>query len=150
MRSFTYSIHIERSPEQVWHYMMDFANAPRWRNLVRQVDVITKGPLRVGSEMLVTFDVMGKARRIVSEVWAFEPARRFGVRNSEHNVTGVFEYTLAPERDGTRVTFACDIQPRRLMWVLLPFLVRGNRMRYAEQLPNLKKEVEAGSRQPDA
>ena len=29
MRSFTYTIHIDRSPDQVWDYMMDFGNAPR-------------------------------------------------------------------------------------------------------------------------
>jgi uncharacterized protein YndB with AHSA1/START domain len=142
MRSFIYTTHIERRPEQVWDYMMDFSQAPRWRNLVRQIDVITKGPLRVGSEMLVTFDVMGKVRRVLSEVWALEPARRLGVRNSEHNVTGVFEYTLTPDSNGTLVTFTCEIRPRRLMWLLLPWLVKGNRMRYAQQLPNLKKEVE--------
>ena len=143
MRSYTYTIYIERRPEQVWHYMMDFDNAPRWRNLVRQIDVITKGPLRVGSEMLVTFDIMGKVRGVVSEVWAFEEGRRFGVRNTEQKVTGLFEYTLAPELTGTRVTFTCDIRPRSYMWLLLPLLIRSNRARYAQQLPNLKKEVEA-------
>lgn len=142
MRSFTYTIHIERPPEQVWDYMMDFSQAPRWRNLVRQIDVITKGPLRVGSELLVTFDVMGKVRRAVSEIWAFEPGRRYGVRNTEQNVTGVFEYTLAPESNGTRVTFTCDIRPHRLMWLVLPFMLRSNRARYVHQLPNLKTEVE--------
>jgi uncharacterized protein YndB with AHSA1/START domain len=142
MRSFTYTIHIERRPEQVWDYMMDFSQAPRWRNLVRQIDVITPGPLRVGSELLVTFDVMGRVKRAVSEVWAFEPARRWGVRNTEQNVTGVFEYTLAPESNGTRATFTCDVQPHGFMWLLLPWLLRGNRARYRQQLPNLKKEVE--------
>ena len=142
MRSFTYTIHIERSPERVWAYMMDFSQAPRWRNLVRQIDVITPGPLRVGSELLVTFDSMGKVKRAVSEVWAFEPARRWGVRNTEQNVTGVFEYTLAPESNGTRVTFTCDVQPHGFMWLLLPWLRRGNRARYTQQLPNLKKELE--------
>ena len=143
MRSFTYTIYIERTPEQVWDYMMDFTNAPRWRNLVRQVDVITNGPLRVGSEMLVTFDIMGKVKRAVSEVWAFEPLRRFGVRNTEQNVTGVFEYTLAPELTGTRVTFTCDVHPHRWMWLLMPWLLKGNRQRYQQQLPNLKQEVES-------
>jgi uncharacterized protein YndB with AHSA1/START domain len=143
MRSFTYTIHIDRSPEQVWNYMMDFSQASRWRNLVRQVDVITNGPLRVGSELLVTFDVMGKVRRAVSEVWALEPARRFGVKNTEQRVTGLFEYTLAAERNGTRVTFTCDIRPHSYMWLLLPLLLRGNRRRYTQQLANLKKEMES-------
>jgi len=143
MRSFTYSIHIERAPDAVWTFMMDFSQAPRWRNLVRQVDVLTKGPVRAGSELLITFDVMGKVKRAVSEVWAFEPARRFGTRNTEQNVTGLFEYTLTPESTGTRVTFTCDIKPHGFMWLLLPLMLRSNRARYTQQLPNLKKEVES-------
>jgi uncharacterized protein YndB with AHSA1/START domain len=142
MRSFTYATHINRPPEEVWTYMMDFSNAPRWRNLVRTVDVVTPGPLRVGTELKVTFDVMGKTRQTISEVWAFEPVRRFGVRNTEQNVTGVFEYTLTPDARGTAVRFTCDIQLHGWMWLLLPFMLRSNRMRYAQQLPTLKQELE--------
>src|SRR5262245_59538680 len=143
MRSFIYTTYIERSPEQVWDYMMDFSQASRWRNLVRQIDVLTPGPLRVGSEMLVTFDVMGKVKRIVSEVWALEPARRWGVRNIEQNVTAVFEYILEPELTGTRDTFTCDVRPNGVMWLMLPWLLKINRARYTQQLPNLKQEVES-------
>ena len=142
MRSFTYTIHIDRSPEKVWTYMMDFSQAPRWRNLVREIEVLTPGPLRVGSELKITFDVQGRQKQALSEVWALEPARRFGVRNTEQNVTGVFEYHLEPDGRGTRVSFTCSIQPRGYMWLLLPWLLKGNRQRYTEQLPNLKQEVE--------
>ena len=142
MRSFIYTIHIDRSPDRVWDYMMDFGNAPRWRNLVRQIEVLTPGPLRPGSQLKVTFDVMGRQKTATSEVWALEPARRFGVRNSEQNVTGTFEYRLEPEAGGTRVSFSCEIRPRGFRWLLLPWLLKGNRVRYTEQLPNLKQEVE--------
>jgi uncharacterized protein YndB with AHSA1/START domain len=142
MRSFTYSVHIDRAPEAVWNYMLDFSQASRWRNLVRTVEVLTPGPVRLGSELKVTYDALGKVRSTISDVWSFEPGRRFGTRNTEENVTGVFEYRLEPERDGTRVTFSCDVQPHGFMWLVLPFLLRGNKLRYSEQLPNLKKEVE--------
>jgi hypothetical protein len=142
MRSFTYDIYIERPPEVVWNVMMDFSRAYRWRNLVRTVEVITPGPLRVGSEMAVTFDLLGKVKRAVSEVWAFEPPVRFGARNTEQNITGIFEYRLRPERTGTRIIFSCDVQPRGLMWLLIPLLIRGNRLRYRDQLTRLKEEVE--------
>jgi len=55
----------------------------------------------------------------------------------------VFEYTLTPENNGTNVAFSCDIQPHGFMWLLMPLLVRSNRARYTQQLPNLKKEVES-------
>ncbi len=142
MRSFTYAIEIARPPETVFGFMLNFDRASRWRNLVRQIEVATPGPLGVGSELLVTFDVMGTVRKAASEVWAFDPPRRLGLRNTASNVTGVFEYTLEPRGSGTLVRFTCDIQPHGFMWLALPFLFRGNRRRYRAQLPNLKHAVE--------
>ena len=75
MRSFTYTIHIDRSPEKVWAYMMDFDKAPRWRNLVRRVELALPAPLGVGSRLKITFDLQGRQKTAVSEVWAFEPGR---------------------------------------------------------------------------
>lgn len=142
MRSFRYTIHIDRSPAQVWAYMMDFTKAPRWRNRVREVKVLSDGPLRPGTELQITFDSSGRSRTARCNVLAFETARRFGLRNIEPKVTGTFEYTLTPEGNGTAVTFSCDIRPHGVMWLLLPLMIRSNRARYAQQLPNLKKEVE--------
>lgn len=70
MRSFTYSAHIDRAPERVFAFMMDFNNAPRWRSLVRRLEVVGGGPVRRGSQVVVTMDVMGKTRQGVSEVWS--------------------------------------------------------------------------------
>ena len=142
MRSFQQSARIERSPAQVWAYMMDFSTAPRWRNLVREIRVLTDGPLRPGSELEVTFDVFGRLRNTRCDVVAFETARRFGLRNVTPKVTGTFEYTLAPEGTGTLITFSCDLRPHGLMWLLLPMMIRSNRTRFAQQLANLKREVE--------
>jgi hypothetical protein len=154
MRSFTYAIHINRAPEQVWAYMMDFDKAPRWRNLVRTIEPVTPGPLAVGSKLKVTIDLLGTIRTATSEIWAYEYARRFGVRNTEQRVTGTFQYELEPDEAGTRVTFTCDVRPHGPMWLLLPWLLRGNRRRYREQLPNLKSELEqdrpGGSRASNA
>ena len=67
-----------------------------------------------------------------------------GLRNTANNVTGVFEYTLEPHDGGTTVRFTCDIKPHGLMWLALPFLIRGNRMRYRDQLSNLRRAIEDG------
>ena len=60
MRSFTYSAHIDRRPDEVFAFLVDFNSAPRWRSLVRTIELVTPPPLREGSRLLVTFDVMGK------------------------------------------------------------------------------------------
>jgi hypothetical protein len=142
MRAFTYTVHIDRTPGAVFDFMLDFSTAPRWRNLVRRVEIKTPGPLRVGSELLVTMDVMGRVKTATSEVWAYEQARRYGVRNTAQNVTGTFEYVLDPDGAGTRIQFSCDIRPAGWMWLALPLLVRSSRVRYKDQLLNLKRAIE--------
>jgi len=142
MRAFTYQTHIDRTPDQVFAFMMDFSRASRWRNLVRKIEVLTPPPLAVGSQLRLTMDVMGKQREAISEVWAYDPPRRFGQRNTASNVTGTFEYTLEPEGTGTRVRFTCDVRPHGLMWLMLPTLIRSSRYRYRDQLATLKREVE--------
>ena len=142
MRSFHYSIHIERSPAQVWAFMLDFEKAPLWRPHVRDIRILTDGPLRVGSEVQFTFDLPGRVRTARCEVWAFETAKRFGLRNTTEKVTGTFEYLLTASGSGTDVVFACDLRPTGVMWLLLPMMMRTNRDRFAHHLTNLKREVE--------
>jgi uncharacterized protein YndB with AHSA1/START domain len=144
MRSFTQTIHIDRSPAQVWAYMMDFEKAPRWRNLVCDMRSVTDGPLRTGSEVEITFDLPGGRRSSRCEVWAFETARRFGLRTTTDKVIATFEYVLTPDDSGTTVTYTCDLRPRGVMWLLAPMMVRANCERYAQQLANLKRAVEGG------
>jgi uncharacterized protein YndB with AHSA1/START domain len=142
MRSFTYTEHIERTPEQVFAFMMDFPQAPRWRSLVRRIEVIGGEPVRQGSEVLLTIDVMGKTRQVVSEIWSYDPPRRLGFRNTADNITGQFEYVLSAENSGTRVRMTCDICPRGLMWLLIPWIRRSHRARYSDQLARLKAAME--------
>ena len=142
MRSFRYTTRIDRSPAHVWAYMMDFSRAPRWRDRVREIRILSDGPVRVGTELQIVFDAPDRLHTTRSEVCAFETARRFAVRNIEQDVTAIFEYTLVPDGAGTLVTFTCDLRPHGVMWLLLPLVIRGNRTRYAEQLSRLKHEVE--------
>ncbi|HEY7500175.1 MAG TPA: SRPBCC family protein [Vicinamibacterales bacterium] len=142
MRTFTYVEHIDRSPEQVFDFIMDFRKASRWRNLVRSMEIVGGGAPREGAEISVTFDVMGQTRQVVSSLWAYDRPRRIGQRNTESGITGTFEYTLRPDGTGTIVTFTADVRPHGLKWLLFPLLLRGHRARYRPQLANLKREVE--------
>ena len=143
MRSFRYTIHIDRSPAQIWAFMMDFSNASRWRTNVREIRILTDGPLRAGTELQVTLGVPGRGVHAARcEVIAFETARRFGLRSVGKKATATFEYLLVPDGGGTDVTFTCDLKPHGLMWLLVPMMIRTNRERFARQLPNLKREVE--------
>jgi hypothetical protein len=142
MRTFTYTEHIDRPPAEVFAFMMDFSNASRWRNLVRRMEIVGGGAPREGSEILVTFDAMGKTRQVVSTLWAYDPPRRIGQRNTESGITGTFEYRLEPASNGTTITFSADVRPHGLMWLVFPLLLRAHRHRYRDQLANFKRAIE--------
>jgi hypothetical protein len=146
MRTFTYVEHIDRSPAEVFDFMMDFSKASRWRNLVRSMEIVGGGPPRPGADIRVTFDAMGQTRQVISNLWAYDRPRHIGQRNTEQGITGTFEYTLHPDGTGTRVTFTADVRPHGLMWLMFPLLLRGHRARYRPQLGNLKRELEAEAR----
>ena len=143
MRSFTYSARIHRTPEEVFAFMMDFGNAPRWMSLVKRLEFIGIGPAERGRQVLVTIDLMGKIRQTVSEMWSYDPPRRLGFRNTASGITGQFEYVLEPEPDGTRITLTADIKPHGLSWLLLPLVLKTHRARYSEQLDRLKRVIES-------
>lgn len=142
MRSFRYSAHIERTPEQLFAFMMDFHNAPRWMSLVKRLEPVVGGPVQRGSQVLVTIDLMGQTRQVVSEMWSYDPPSRLGFRNTSSGITGQFEYALESEREGTRITFTANIKPRGFAWLLLPLVLKGHRERYRDQLARLKSAIE--------
>lgn len=142
MHTFTYTEHIDRPPAEVFAFMMDFSKASRWRNLVRRMEIVGGGAPREGAEILVTFDALGKTRQIVSTLWAYDPPRRIGQRNTESGITGTFEYRLEPDASGTMITFSADVRPHGLMWLIFPLLLRGHRYRFRDQLGNLKRAIE--------
>jgi hypothetical protein len=142
MRAFRYSEHIERPREEVFAFMMDFSTAPRWRNMVRRIEVVGGGPVQPGSKLLFTMDVMGTIKQGEVELWCYEPPHRFGQTNTRGGVTGVFEYILEPNGTGTTVTFNGDIKPHGLMWLALPWLLKSSRIRFHNQLATLKRAIE--------
>ena len=144
MRAFHYTEHIDRPREEVFAYMMDLSTAPRWRNIVRRIEVIGGGPVQAGTKLLFTMDVMGKVKQGVVELWCYEPPRRFGQTNTLRGVTGVFEYVLEPNGSGTQISFTGDIRPHGLMWLVFPLLIKSSRTRFRGQLAALKRAIEKG------
>jgi Polyketide cyclase / dehydrase and lipid transport len=145
MRTFTFTEQIGRAPADVFAFMMDFNTAPRWRNMVRRMEIVGGGPPRQGSKILVTLDVMGKTVQIESELWLYDPPHRFGQRNTRGGFASTFEYILEPNPSGTRVTYTCDVRTQGLRQLLLPLVIRDHRYRYKNQLATLKRAIEGTS-----
>jgi uncharacterized membrane protein len=146
MRIVTHTIWISRPREDVFDFFVDFSKAPCWRQYVRTMERLDEGPLRAGSRVHVTMELMGEPYVFDLDVLMYERPSRWRHRSNETDYRGFVEYRFEPEQAGTRVTMTIEARPVGLYgWLGLPLILlgRGRNKPYAEQLPQLKRAVEA-------
>jgi uncharacterized membrane protein len=143
-----HTIWIARTRDEVFAFFTDFSQAPRWRQYVDSMTVLD-GPLRAGARVRCILTLMGERTTLDLELLAYEPTTLWRHRTNETDFFGYIEYRFETEGEGTRVTLSINARPVGLYgWLALPAmafrrLFGGRAQPYAEQLPNLKRVLEA-------
>ncbi|WP_201247131.1 SRPBCC family protein [Halochromatium salexigens] len=122
-------IEIERSPALVYRFIAeDFAlNYPRWSPEVKELEINTQGPLRVGSVGRQVRVDQGRRTESVFRITQMEPAQRLTFESNAPNF--LVDYHIAPQaEDRTQLTFTFEL--RRLELIMRPF---EKLIRYAVQ-----------------
>jgi len=102
MRRSDASIHIDRSPEQVWAYIADIDNLTVWNGAV--VSAEADGPMQVGTRVRGQVKFLGKRMDYVNEIAEFDEGKRNIYRSVEAPFSWRGGTELEPEGDGTKVT----------------------------------------------
>ena len=145
MQLFKHTVWIARPREVVFDYFTNWDAASEWRMYVRSMKPEGSGPLAAGSKINVVLDVAGEQYDFDMTVLEYARPSRWRHRTNETDFNGHVEYEFTPENDGTRVTFSMVVKPRSLYgWLGLPLMWLGrNKSAYRDQLPSLKRAVEA-------
>jgi hypothetical protein len=113
--SFTTSVHIEASPEEVFALATDFGRAKEVIRAIEKVELLTDGPIGVGTRFLETRTVLGHETTQEMEVTAFDPPRLYALGCESHGARYLTEVRLAPNRSGTEVELRFEAQPLTFM-----------------------------------
>lgn len=97
-------VRIERPPTEVFAFIADPANLPRWDPAIREVRRTDDGPVGLGSGLSVTAEESGRRIDIDTRVTEFEPGRAFGVSATYSGVPLRLTWHLEPAGTGTRLT----------------------------------------------
>ncbi len=110
---------IRRPPERVYDFVARdfFANYPRWSPEVQRLEVLTPGPLRVGSRARQVRMDQGRRSESTFRVTALEEPVR--VEFAEGTDLFRIGYRLDPAGEQTRLTFAFELT--RLELYMRPF-----------------------------
>lgn len=98
------TVHIARPPADVFAFIADPENLPKWDPAIREVRRRDDGPVGAGSGLLVVAEESGRRIEVDSHVTEFEPDRLFGVTATFSGVPLRLRWRLTPDGEGTLVT----------------------------------------------
>src|SRR4051812_25074752 len=101
--NFTCSKTIAASVEQVFAAMADIPNAPSRVPAILKVEMLTPGPVGVGTKFKETRKMFGKEATETMEFTAFEPNRRYVLSANSCGMLMNTELLFTPEGTATRV-----------------------------------------------
>ena len=93
------TIHIDRPPEEVFGFIADAANNPKWRKNVVRTEWLDNGPMRVGRRGRQTARLLGREWTVEAEVVEWDRPRVAAWRTIQGPVS--VRSWVRVERDGT-------------------------------------------------
>ena len=140
---FKNTVTIRRPVEDVFSFLADFKNVPKWNHAIESTTKTSPGPVGVGSTYRQIRSEPKKSEEGF-EVTVFEPARRLAIEGEIGPFRARADYLLEPIEGATRLTNAVELEPASAVSKLLaPFAGSRIKTAVAENLGVLKQLLES-------
>jgi uncharacterized protein YndB with AHSA1/START domain len=138
---FENALTIARRPEDVFSYLADFENVPKWNYAITETQKTSQGPVEVGTTYRQTRSIPSPAKETFT-VTEFEPQHRLAIHGDLGPFQGTLSYELEPVAEGTLLTNRAALEGKGLAKVAAPLL--GGRVgdAVAANLQKLKEILE--------
>lgn len=143
MAKFEINLIINRPIEEVFAFISNPENLPRWRAATLEVKRISSEPLGVGSLARGRFTFLGRPFEGNLEIIAREPHRSYATRMTEGPFPLEARYTLKPVDCATQLTLLVQGEPGGFFKLAEPLVVSMAKRSYESDLHNLKEMLEA-------
>lgn len=137
------SIVIHRPVEQVYKFLSVPKNRLKYDPDLIDVRQTPEVPIRIGTRIVEVRSMLGKKGEMVTEVSELEPNRLIGYRTFQGDPTnafGAYQFDSIPE--GTRLTLNFSLDPRGIVKLVVPLIVRSMKRNIAAGLCNIKALLE--------
>ncbi len=137
------TIVINRPVQEVWDFVSDCTNEPKWHTDCISARHTSPPPLGPGSTQAWAM-TYAKGKEANLRVTACDPGRleQLETVSAPMNVKPTLTYTFAAEGDGTRFTRAMEVHPTGATRSIEPFLRRMMKKNNARYVENLKTALE--------
>ena len=134
------SITINRPVAEVFAFVADQANAPRWQSGILEVRRTTEGPIGAGTGYTFVRKLMGRRLEASNEYVEYEPNRKIVFRSTSGpmNFRAGYLTEAMPGGGGTRLTSWIEMQPRGFAGLAEPLIASSLRRDVKANLIELK------------
>jgi carbon monoxide dehydrogenase subunit G len=140
---FSNTVTIKRRPSEVFAFLANFENVPRWNYAISETRTISAGEVGVGSRYRQTRTLPARTEETF-EVTAFEPDRRLSIEGAIGPFHGELTYVLEPVGDRTALTNTAILRASGPVRLLASLAAPRVRSAVRANLETLKRTLEAG------
>jgi len=139
--------YVEAPSETVFDYATDFANCAEYIDGIHKTEMLTEGPVGVGTRFRETRLMFKKEAVEEMEVTAFERPRGYTLACENHGARYASEFILTPQGSGTNLSMSFEATPLTMRAKILGFLMRPMMKMMAKEclkdLDGVKRAAEA-------
>jgi uncharacterized protein YndB with AHSA1/START domain len=137
------SVTIDKPVSEVYRFVSDCRNEPKWHSDSIEAAPLGEGPLAVGMKQRWLLKFMGK-REMIMEVTRLEPERVevLEARTALMGMAPTITYTFEQAGSGTRFTRSVVMDPKGIGTLMKPMMRSMVPKRNAVFVENLKKYYE--------
>lgn len=134
---------IARPVEDVFDFVADERNEPRYNPRMTRAEKVTPGPVGTGTRWSATIESRGRPLDMKIEVTDYTRPTRLGSTTSMSTAEIHGDMTFEPDPAGTRLSWSWELKPRGLFRVMGPLIALIGRRQEAEIWAGLKSYMES-------
>ncbi len=125
MRTVSASAQIPGPSTEVFTFLADLQNLPRWMSGIVSAELTTTGEIGVGSRAHVVRELLGQRIEVDVTVAGYEPPRRVQLDTSASGIGVKATLDIEPAGNGTSLTLAMEIRAQSIFMAPVEGMVAG-------------------------
>jgi len=137
---------IARPRNEVFAFVADARNRPRWDDSVASEELTSPEPIGVGSTVRTRLRSMGREYQYTWEITQHQPPDRQTIESTSGPFPITLAYELSDGTGGTVVDFSVTGRPSGLLGLMQPLIARNTQKNLDRGFTRLKQVLEAQPR----
>jgi hypothetical protein len=139
------AILVSRPQAEVFEFVADARNRPRWDDSVDSEELTSPEPIGVGSTVRTRLQSMGREHVYTWEIVEHQPPDRMTVESTSGPFPTTLAFEFSSRDDGTWVEASVTGRPAGALRLLEPMIARTTQKNLDRSYPRLKRLLEAGA-----